>query len=485
MDLHNRNSMAHAPLCAGFEAGGFGEGDGRIEPQCARIPAGNGRCRIRITIAAGQDAGEALLFTNRRRLIWRGALRAGETMQVSALCAVHPWLPGDTDEPVENCAVEAAIAAPGARIEALSAVPADVPAVLLMGDSTVTDQMALSPYAPGATYCGWGQMLPVYLGESACVGNLAQSGLTVETFRTEGYDGLLRAMLRPGDWVLMQFGHNDQKRPHLTAAGGYADGLRAYIRELRALGARPVVVTPLARNSWKNEAQYLDLLEPFAQAAMDVARETGVPVIDLHGFMKRQLLSAGRDAAKALFHTGDYTHTNDFGAYLAAGYVAGELARLGLTGTQPCGAWLPHGPYEVPACDQGDEALPPTGLEALYRAYETDRPDAPLTRQEALEMVCRTCGLFAHNAPAALPADIPLDEPYSADVRCAVQHGIIPEDMLADGKFHRCRAITAEAFMRLLAAAYGMRCRTDALPEAHGETITRAQAAAICRAAKI
>lgn len=471
--------------CAGFHSGIATRMKDRTDAYCVRISATEGRYIIRVNITASQDTKEALLFANKRRLIWRGDLRSGETISVSALCMVHPLLPGTTDVPLQGKDIELALIAPGACIDAVCAAPANVPAVLLMGDSTVTDQEALSPYAPGATYCGWGQMLPAYLGENACVGNFAHSGLTVETFRTEGYYDLMKTMLLPGDFVLMQFGHNDQKRSHLTAEGGYAEGLRAYIAELRTLGAKPVLVTPLARNSWKNEETYLDLLSAFAQSAKAVAAEMGVPLIDLHGFMKAHLLRTGRDAAKTLFHIGDYTHTNDFGANLAADFVAAELARLGLMRVNACAPWPPHGPYDVPASDQGDEALPPTGLEVLYRSYEQDRPSAPLTRQEALELICRTCSLFAHNAPIDLPSDVPLDEPYSPDIRCALQHGIIPADMLADGKFHRWREISGEDFMRILSLGYGMRCHAENLPKLTGETITRERAAAICRAAQI
>lgn len=485
MNPYYTDIQASGLPCAGFEPGPGRAMPGRAAPDCVRVDVPDGRYKLSVSIEAAQDVGQALLFVNRRRLVWRGELRAGEMTGVSALVMVHPFLPGDTDGPVPSRGIELALAAPGARIDSVCAVPADVPAVLLMGDSTVTDQSAISPYAPGATYCGWGQMLQEYLGESACVGNFAHSGLTVETFRTEGYYELMKAQLRPGDLALMQFGHNDQKRPHLTADGGYAEGLAAYMEELRELGARPVVVTPLARNSWKNAHAYLDLLHDFAKAAKRTAAENAVPMIDLHGFMLERLLDAGRDAAKALFHIGDYTHTNDFGAHLAAGFIAGEMTRLGLLETRPCDVLTPHGPYDVPASDQGDEALPPTGLEALYAGYERVRPDAPLTRQEALELVCRTCGLFAHNAPVSLPEDVPQDEPYTGDIRCALQHGILPKELLADGKFHRLRAITSEEFMRILKIAYGMRCPTDGLPNGDAGTITRRQAAAICREAKI
>ena len=475
--------------CAGFEAGAFPEEAGRVTPQCVRMEAPQGRYHLEVTLAAAQDTGDALLFANHRRLLWRGSLRAGERCRVSARIMTHPFLPEGGEAAVPCGAIELALCAPGAMIEAVCASPVTTPAVLLMGDSTVTDQGALVPYAPGATYCGWGQMLTPFLPEAACVGNLARSGMTVQTIRETGLYDLLCGQIREGDLVLMQFGHNDQKRPQLRADGGYADALRTFIDELRAKGARPVVVTPLARNSWWNEREYNDLLQAFAASAVRVAQEKGVPVIDLHRFMREVIVSQGREAVRPLFHVGDYTHTNDFGATLAAGYVAGRLGQLGLLRTGALPPWTPHGPYDVPANDQGDESLPPVGLEALYLRYETENGDAPLDRAGALELICRTCGLFAINEPVALPDDVQTDADCADDVRCALQSRLIAPGMLKDGCLYPRAAIRRGEFLTMLSRGYAMRrapvdfAREQA--DTEDTTITRREAAAVCRRARI
>ncbi len=473
--------------CAGFTESGVASAPGYIAPVCLRAIAPEGRYRVRATLRAEEDAPTALLFGNHRRLLWRGALRKGERKTVSALCALHPALPEGADEPAPGEAIELALVAPGAAIVAVSAEPADAPAVLLLGDSTVTDQPSFSPYAPGACYAGWGQMLPCFLGESACVVNLARSGMTAETFRTEGLYDLLLAQLRPGDVALIQFGHNDQKRPHLTARGGYARLLKAYVRELTARGARVAVVTPLARNSWRDERTYFDLLGPFASAAKRVARETGAPAIDLHAFQVARLRRDGRDACKPLYRKGDYTHTNDFGAYLAAGFVAGELSRLSLADARAQEPWTPAEPLEPIVPVSIDEATPPMGLEALYLGYERTRPDAPLTRIEALELVNRTVGLFATNAPAPLPPDVPQSESWTCEARCALQSGLLPEGFLREGKLRPHRAITRREFLQLLRKGFAMRCAADALPDPDAAQggVSRAEAAALCRSVRI
>lgn len=464
--------------CAGFSKGLEGSFPGRTRAECLCLAAEEGRFRLRVRISAQRDVPMAQLFANHRRLLWRGSLPAGET-ELTCCVLNHPFLLESSDEVQPFCQVELALCAEGATIVQAELTPVEVPALLIMGDSTVTDQGAISPYAPGATYCGWGQLMPQHVGKNACVGNFARSGRTVETIRTDGLYDLLLSQLQPGDTVLMQFGHNDQKRPHLTAEGGYAQALERFIREIRQAGGKPVVVTPLARNSWRDEHAYFDLLADFARAAKDAAGRMGAHIIDLHGFMVECLQTTGRDAAKAYFHQGDYTHTNDFGASLAANFVAGALDRLGLMQACTLPNWQPCGPYDVPACNQGDESLPPMGLEALYRSYEAN-PEEPVNRQQALKLVLRTCGLFAHNAPTVLPDDIPLNESYSADVRCAVQHDLLPE--LPDGKFHRLREITAAEFTELLNNAYAMRSSIP-LPRVE-EPLTRAKAVALCRATK-
>ena len=487
--MENRQLMDAAWPCAGFEAGAFAQEAGRVTPRCVRIPAPQGRCHLEVTLTAAQDVGEALLFANHRRLLWRGELRAGESRCVSAMVMTHPFLPEGGGEAVPCEAIELALCAPGSAIDSVCARPVRAPAVLLMGDSTVTDQGALAPYAPGATYCGWGQMLTPFLNEAACVGNFARSGMTAQTIRETGLYDLLCEHLRAGDLVLMQFGHNDQKRAQLLADGGYADALRAFIDELRAKGAQPVVVTPLARNSWWNEREYNDLLHAFAASAVRVAQEKGVPVIDLHRFMREVIVSQGREAVRPLFHVGDYTHTNDFGAALAAGHVAGMLGQLGLLRTCALPPWAPHGPYDVPANDQGDESLPPVGLEALYLRYETENGDAPLDRAGALELVCRTCALFAHNGPAALPDDVQPDDACADDVRCALQSRLILPGMLEDGCLHPRKAVRRQDFLAMLSRGYAMRrAPVDfAGDQAAGTetTITRREAAAVCRRAQI
>lgn len=81
--------------------------------------------------------------------------------------------------------------------------------ILIAGDSTVTNRVSSEEYESGICYTGWGQMLPLFLGIYYRVKNFAKSGLTIDSFRTEGHYDLLISQINPKDYVIFQFGHND------------------------------------------------------------------------------------------------------------------------------------------------------------------------------------------------------------------------------------------------------------------------------------
>ena len=355
----------------------------RASPLWYKADTGAGKFRVTAALCGVEDCDEALLFVSRRRLGWRGRLAKGERVTVTALCDVSPIIAvgggdaaaGDLGR-AEDTSVDVVVM--GAALYSLEIRPWEGKTVYIMGDSTVTDQPAQVPYAPGATYAGWGQMLPVYLGEQYCVSNHAHSGLSTETFRDKGHYDLMLPLLRPGDMVLIQFGHNDQKRLHLAAGTGYSETLLRYIRELRAAGACPVLVTPLARNTWASDTEYNDMLLPFADAMKRLGQAENVPVLDLHAAMKAAIRREGMDAARVWFHPCDYTHTNDFGAHMAAGFVAEELTLAGLISGRPVPVWRVHAPLdtlEAPPAEELDGLTPPAGSKPLVDYGLI--PDAP------------------------------------------------------------------------------------------------------------
>lgn len=222
-----------------------------------------------------------------------------------------------------------------ARARLVSVRPADpaVKRVFLAGDSTVCDQ-AFEPYA------GWGQALPLFFGPEAVVANHAESGRTLRSFRGEGRLDKILSQLRAGDFVLIQFGHNDQKEkgPGVGAFTTYAERLREQVAAVRAKGGKPVLVTSVARRRFDADGRVTESLGDFPEAVRRVAKELGVPLIDLNARSKALYGALGVEPSKlALLHfpantfpgqttpLRDDTHFSAYGAYEMARCVVEEI----------------------------------------------------------------------------------------------------------------------------------------------------------------
>lgn len=463
--------------------------------------AAEGVYRTEITLT-GTDGGEVLVFTGRRRLAWRGVLAPGESKTVITYCDVFPIVPRGQTDAVETTAVTVAVM--GGALAAVTIADApNVRRIWVCGDSTVTDQTANLPYAPGTCYCGWGQMLPAYLPE-VCVTNHAHSGLTTESFTSEGHWAIVKPRLRAGDICLFQFGHNDQKLAHLQAYGGYTDRLLAYINETRAADAMPVLVTPLARNSWDENGDYSDSLAEYAKAVQALGHVENVPVLDLHAYAMTLVQQDGPETAKQWYYPGDNTHTNDFGAYKMAGIVARTLAEAVKLTDADMPDWTPAPPFVLPT--------PPAGCTAHaleddpFKDYDAERPLDKITRAEALVLATKARRLPPINVYNDLYKDIIGHETYAGAVQCAAQNGMIPAKWVEDGNLYPNSTVTTADFLSvLIPGAANRRLKAEDMPASDtasdqtkktseqamaealtapqnlDEPLTRGGAAAICR----
>jgi lysophospholipase L1-like esterase len=213
--------------------------------------------------------------------------------------------------------------------EDLGEVPAGAPRlaenervrVLLIGDSTVCD------FPPDRDMQGWGQALPHFFASTVSFLNAAASGRSSKSFRNEGL--WEKALTFQPDFVFIQFGHNDQpaKGPERATDPGteYRDNLRRYIREARAIGAQPIVVTSVARRTFHGD-RIATNLTPWVEAAKAVAAEENVPVIDLHAKSIALYEKLGPAGVTAINSGGtDKTHFSPEGARRIAELVVEEL----------------------------------------------------------------------------------------------------------------------------------------------------------------
>lgn len=211
-----------------------------------------------------------------------------------------------------------------AKLRSLHIAPVELPTLYLAGDSTVTDQ-AEAPWA------SWGQMLPRFFGSDIVVANHAESGETLKSFVTELRLDKLLSTLKRGDWVMIQFGHNDQKvqwpQTYAEAATTYRSWLRTYIAEVRRRGATPLLVTSPERRNFDAAGKIEPTLADYAEAARAVAKEESVALIDLNPLSVRFYEALGPAVSPRAFadEGRDKTHHNEYGAYALARMVIEAL----------------------------------------------------------------------------------------------------------------------------------------------------------------
>ena len=246
-------------------------------------------------------------------------------------------------------------------VAAVEIAPAgEVVTVFLAGDSTVTDQ-AREPWN------SWGQMLPRFFGPGVAVANHAESGESLRSFAGGNRFAKVWSQIRPGDYLFLQFGHNDQKErgEGVGAFTTYADRLRAAARTAREHGAIPVIVTPVARRAFDPENKLVNNLGDFPEAARRVAAELGAPLVDLNAMSRRFYEALGPEGSKKAFV--DNTHHNNYGSYeLARAVVEGikagvpDLAAKLEPGLPPFDPGRPDPPasFTLPASPGRDPAAP-------------------------------------------------------------------------------------------------------------------------------
>ncbi len=207
--------------------------------------------------------------------------------------------------------------------------------IVLVGDSTT------------AVQGGWGPAFCArHVTSFLTCTNLARGGRSTYNYRAEGSWALAEAEMRtPGyatTWVLVQFGHNDQPgKPGRSTdlQREFPDNLRRYVREIRAAGAQPVLLTPLTRRQFA-DGVLIDDLAPWAEAVRAVARELEVPLVDLHARSRAVVQALGPVAAMPLAQaaaTPAQVSAALEGTTVGAAPVAGAPAAQNNAVTEPMG----------------------------------------------------------------------------------------------------------------------------------------------------
>ena len=218
-----------------------------------------------------------------------------------------------------------------------------VPRLYVIGDSTAAaypdDRLPLT---------GWAQALQTYFApDCAVVEDRARSGRSSKSFFDEGAWTPIREALKPGDYVFIQFGHNDQKADdparYTDPKTTYREFLATYVEETRAAGAIPVLLTSINRNSWGDGGAFVDTFGDYPQAVRELANELGTPLIDLHRLTRERFEELGPERTRDLFlylekgespnypdGKEDGTHLCAEGAHEVSKLVVGAIRKLDL-----------------------------------------------------------------------------------------------------------------------------------------------------------
>ena len=416
-----------------------------------------GNYEVTVTIdTADKELYDVMIFSQRRRLMVRiPYLSANTVFEQTFTVNVCDIIPRGKEIVFKDSSIDIAILASTPIVSKISIRELKCKTIYIAGDSTVTDQGAAYPYDPGCSYSGWAQMFPAFFMNGIAVSNHAHSGLTTESFVKEGHYDIVKKYIQPGDYFIMQFGHNDQKLPHLDAFGGYKERLCNYVIEMRGFGAIPIIVTPFARNTWKSDGSYNDLLKDFADACLEIGKEMNVAVIDLHQMSMDFVLKEGLERAKRYYFPKDYTHSNDYGAYQMARYVARACKQENITDLS---CYIKKIEDEFLPPDSITLPIPPKDFkgelsESVFTS-EVERADEYITRAEALDFIIKVVRFVPTNVYNDHYPDVLGHEWYAGVVEVSIQNNLLDDYLLKDNLFHPNDFVTWEELISYCIKGY-------------------------------
>ncbi len=218
------------------------------------------------------------------------------------------------------------------------------PTIFMIGDSTMAnkpDPVEVNPER------GWGQLLPEFFTEAIKIDNHAVNGRSSLSFILEGRWDAVLDKLREGDYVIIQFGHNDQKFKspdrYTVPSSSYYNNLAKFVKESRDKGATPIIASSIVRRKFNEHGTLEDTHGLYPLAARTVARDLEVPFIDMQYATEYVVREMGVEKSKDIylhFAPGDYekfpegktddTHLSPYGARLYAGLFVKELRSFNL-----------------------------------------------------------------------------------------------------------------------------------------------------------
>jgi pectinesterase len=213
--------------------------------------------------------------------------------------------------------------------------------IFMIGDSTMANKTAKAEPERG-----WGQMLPLFFTEKVIISNQAQNGRSTKSFIDEGRWKIVLDSLHPGDYVIIQFGHNDSKTDsarHTDPRTTYRANLIRFITESRNKGAYPILCTSIVRRKFDDKGQLTDTHGDYPVVTREIAKELNVPLIDMQKKTEKLVSELGPEKSTTLFvytqpgaypnrpeGTKDDTHLNNTGATKVAALAVEGMKEIKL-----------------------------------------------------------------------------------------------------------------------------------------------------------
>ena len=171
--------------------------------------------------------------------------------------------------------------------------------IYMIGDSTMADK----PTEDNPEH-GWGQIFPSFFDSTVTVENHAMNGRSTRSFLAENRWEPILNKLKPGDYVFIQFGHNDEKPEKVdryTPPDDYRKNLTKFVTETRDKGATPILCTPIVRRRFDKEGKFYDEHGVYPDIVREVARTRNVPLIDMHRKSWDIISRLGPDSSKKVY----------------------------------------------------------------------------------------------------------------------------------------------------------------------------------------
>jgi lysophospholipase L1-like esterase len=276
--------------------------------------------------AAGNKLGltkknkDGTLGPDKTHINWQGSYVFGRMVAVDL---------GKAEPALKKYVLPHAAALPPEGLRAMDVIQGKPFKIVLVGDSTT------------ATEGGWGPGFCATVTANVTCIDLGMNGRSTKSYIDEGL--WAKALAEKGDYYTFQFGHNDQKddpKRHAGADDLYSENLRRFVRDVRAQGGVPIILSPLTRRTFKNGVLAEDGLKQYAAAARTVAAEENVSFVDLLSLSQAYVQPLGQDEADtfdAVTHTDakaentastkDRTHLNDKGKAVFGRMVADNISR--------------------------------------------------------------------------------------------------------------------------------------------------------------